>query len=244
MLAAALLAWPDPGLLVAVCVLDFAVLTAVALAARLPVAHAAALPCLAVAYLTAFHLATGHLAVPAPELGRHLLRLAASPGSGSALIALVVGLAAVSEFFVRRGRAIDAMSYVGAAGALALVSLVLVSLGGADEPGRAALACGVYAVAALALNVRWRRDGLAYGGLALVVLATLWGVHQGGLMAAPVRALVVAVESLVLGGLAVIAARTARKDDDTAAVGAFRRAGRASRPTPGATRRPRPRRWR
>jgi hypothetical protein len=216
MLAAVLLAWPEPGLLIAVCALDFAVLTAVALAGRLPVAHAAALPCLAVAYLTAFHLAAGHLAVPPPELGPDLLRLAAAPGSGSALIVLVAAIAVVSEFFVRRSRPIDAFFYVGAAVSLALTSLVLVALGGTKEPGRAALACGAYAVVALALNVRWRRAWLAYGGLALIVLATLWGVHEGGLMTAPVRALVMALESLVLGILAVVAERTTRKDEGTA----------------------------
>ncbi len=225
MLAAVLLAWPEPGLLIAVCALNFAVLTVVAVAGRLPVAHAAALPCLAIAYLTVFHLAGGHLAVPPSVLGRQLLRLAVSPDSGSALIALVVGFAAVSEFFVRRGRTIDAMFYIGTVVTLALASLVLVTLSGTYEPGRAALVCGVYAVVALALNLRWRRAWLAYGGLILGVVATLWGVHEGELITAPMRALIVAVESLVLGGLAVVAYRTTRKDDETGAgKGAYRTA--------------------
>jgi hypothetical protein len=219
MLAAALLAWPEPRLLIAVCALDFAVLTAVALATRLPVGHAAALPCLAVAYLAGFHLVAGHLAVPPPAMAQHLLRLAASPASGVALVALVVGLAAGSELFVRRGRTADAVSYLAAAVALGLVSLAVVFLGGADEAAWAALACGAYAATALALNVRWRRTGLAYGGLALAVLATLWGVHEGGLMAAPLRALAVVAESLLLAGAAVLAYRTHRKDEDGAGAG-------------------------
>jgi hypothetical protein len=224
MLAATLLAWPEPGLLIAVCALDFAVLTAVALMARLPIAHAAATPCLAVASLTGFHLLGGHLDVPLPEMAAHLMRLAASPASGSALAVLVVGMAAASEFFARRGRAPDAVAYLAAAVAVSLVSLVLVFLGGADQPGRAALVCGAYAATALALNLRWRRAWLAYGGLALVVLATLWGVHEGGVIAAPVRALIVAVESLLAACLAVMASRTTRAEGDPTVTGYLRSA--------------------
>src|SRR5262249_35363888 len=47
MLLAVALAWPQPVALLVVCTLDFAVLTAVALRGRLPLAHAAAVPCLA-----------------------------------------------------------------------------------------------------------------------------------------------------------------------------------------------------
>jgi hypothetical protein len=212
MLAAVLLGWPHPETLIAVCVLNAAVLTAVALAYRLPLAHAVALPCLTVAYLTAFHLATGHLDVLEAELGPRLLSQAASPVSGSALIALVVLVAGASELFVRRGRTLDGLFYLGTTGTLALVSLVLVAPGGADEPGRVAITCGAYAATALALNVRWRRAWLAYAGLALVVMATAWGVHEGDFVAPPLRALILAVESLVLGGLAVVSMHTTRRD--------------------------------
>lgn len=227
MLAAALQAWPRPGTLIAVCVLDFAVLSAVALTGRLPLAHAAALPCLAVAYLAGFHLVAGHLDVPGPELGRHLLDLAASPASGTALIALVVLLAGASGLFVRRGREPDAFSYAAGTVALALVSLVLVALGGRDEPGRAALTAGVYAAVALALNLHWRRAWLAYAGLGLIALATLWGIHHGGLLSPALRALVMAAESLVLAGLAVLStqvagARILRRTWDTIPTPAWR----------------------
>src|SRR5205807_6695955 len=64
MLVAVVLAWPAPLTVLLVCALNFTVLTAVAFGSRLPVAHAVALPCLAVGYLTAFHLIAGHLAEP------------------------------------------------------------------------------------------------------------------------------------------------------------------------------------
>src|SRR5205807_8781447 len=61
MLAAGLLAWPSPFLLLLVCILDFAIITYVAFRYELPIAHAAALPCLALLFLVLFHLSDGSL---------------------------------------------------------------------------------------------------------------------------------------------------------------------------------------
>src|SRR5262249_194814 len=61
MLAAGLLAWPSPLALLLVCIFDFATLSYIAFRYELPIAHAAALPCLAVLFLVSFHLTSGAL---------------------------------------------------------------------------------------------------------------------------------------------------------------------------------------
>jgi hypothetical protein len=205
LLAALPLAWPQPATLLAVCLVDFAILTAVAVAFRLPAAHTAALPCLVVAYLTGFHLFLGHLDVSAEALGRELLRQALTPESGSALVALVAGVCVVSELFVRRGRREDGLSYAAAAGVIAGISLLLVCLGGGEEPGRAMLTFECYAAAALVLNLRWQQAWVAYAGLALALAGTLWGLQWARPGPEPLWALVVAAESAALAGLAVVA---------------------------------------
>src|SRR5262249_3526718 len=88
MLGAVALARPQPVGLILGPPLAFAVLTAVAFRYRLPVAHAAALACLAVGYLTTFHLFAGHLTAPREELGRLLWEAAGAPSSGIALVVL------------------------------------------------------------------------------------------------------------------------------------------------------------
>jgi hypothetical protein len=176
MLVAAGLAWPRPPLMLAVGLLDFAVLTAVALKYRVPVAHALALPCLAVAYLTGFHLLTGTLDLAAPPPGDALLSLAASPASGTGLIALVVALAAMSEAFVRLERRLDSLCYAVAAGMAALLSVLLTVPHPVGGAGRTAVVCGAYGALALALNVRWRRQALLITAQLLLALAVLFGV--------------------------------------------------------------------
>src|SRR5262249_50740786 len=138
LLAALAMAWPQPVALVLVCSLDFAVLSALAWRYSLPVAHAAALPCLAVGYLTAYHLLTGGLDVARGELGDRLLHVALSPTSGGALTALAVLLAGSAELLVRIRRQADGLYYAASAGILAVVSLALVAEEGLHDPGRAA----------------------------------------------------------------------------------------------------------
>ena len=75
-LAAVVLAWPRPGALILVGVLNFAVLTLIAFRWQMPLTHAAALSCLAVGYLTACHLVVGHLSdVPPDRLAANIVVL-------------------------------------------------------------------------------------------------------------------------------------------------------------------------
>jgi hypothetical protein len=203
MLAAVVLAWPQPGLVALVCALDFAVLTVVAFRSEPAGAHVPALVCLAIGYLTIVHLLLGDFAGPAAvSLGQALL----SAGSGVALTALVVLLALVSEWLWRSGRHEDATWYALGSAVFGLASLALVTFRPHD-PGVAAVVYGVAAVTALAVNLRWRRPLLGYVGLALVLGATLWGLDGACPGDRSLWALVVAVESLVLAGGGVVLGR-------------------------------------
>jgi hypothetical protein len=177
LLAAVVMAWPQPVALVLVCALDFAVLSALAWRNSLPVAHAAALPCLAVGYLTAYHLLTGGLDVARGELGDRLLHVALTPMSGGALTALAVLLAASAELFVRIRRQADGLYYAASAGILAVVSLALVAEEGLHDPGQAGLVYAICSVSALLANVRWTRAWLTYAGAATSLGAIAYGLH-------------------------------------------------------------------
>jgi len=179
MVAAAVLAWPRPGTMLAVGLLNFAVLTAVALRYRLPAAHALALPSLTVAYLTGFHLLAGHLDLAAPPTGGHLLALATSPASGSALIVLVVAWVTLAEVFARQARRLDALWFLGAAGTAALISVLLTLAHPVADAARPAIACGIYGMLALALHLRWRSPALLGTAQLLLALAVLFGVTWG-----------------------------------------------------------------
>src|SRR5262249_37300629 len=166
LLAAVAMAWPQPVALIAVCALDFAVLAAAAWLFRLPVGHSAALPCLAVGYLSSYHLVGGGLNGARAELGSRLLDLALTPASGGALTALAILLAGSAELFVRLRRRVDAVYYAAGAGILAIASLALVAEEGLREPGRATLVYAACGMGALLANARWKRAWLTVAGAA------------------------------------------------------------------------------
>jgi hypothetical protein len=179
LLAAMAMAWPQPIALVAVCAINFAVLSVVAWRFRLPVAHAAALPCLAVCYLTTFHLLTGGLEVARGELGTQLVRLALTGASGGALIVLAVVLAASAEILVRLRRQLDGIYHAVGAGILAAISLALVSADGLEHAGRAALVYAMCGICGLLANARWGRPLLTYAGAAACCGAIAYGISWG-----------------------------------------------------------------
>jgi hypothetical protein len=174
LLGAVVLAWPQPGPLMAICTIDFLVLTVVAIRGRLPVAHAAALACLTVGYLTAVHFFQGHLDVDRAEAARRLLESLFSAQSGTALVFLVALTGIGAEVLARFGRTTDGAVYFRAGCAQALLSLGLVNWQGLQAPGTAAVIHGVYAAGSLALNLRWRRPAIAYLGLGLLWATTAW----------------------------------------------------------------------
>jgi hypothetical protein len=204
MLAAVPLAWPDTWTTLLVCVLNFVVLTVVAIRLNLPVAHLAALPCMVIAYLTAYHQFIG-LADGALDAQEALLMLT-SKLTGAALVPLVLALALTAELLVRTSYRVHGIYYAFAGSLLALASLLLVNLHGLGDPGRAAFVTGIYAVSGLAANLRWQRREVDFLALALAPLATIWGLEWQWPTFFPIWGPVLASESLVLGAVAVFAA--------------------------------------
>jgi hypothetical protein len=197
MLLAVALAWPLVWILLAVCALNFVVLTYAALRGGLPVAHAAALPCLALGFLLAFHLPAGAGAASGEALLAELL----SARAGTRLAAVVLACAAAGELLARRDRRDHALAYAAGGGLVALVSLALVTWHGLDGPGAAAAVYGIYAAATAAVNLRWRRAWLTYVALGLACAGTLWGLHAGWPGRLPLWSAVLAAEALAFAVL-------------------------------------------
>ncbi|MBY0523648.1 MAG: hypothetical protein K2R98_09615, partial [Gemmataceae bacterium] len=205
MLIAVLLAWPQPSALTLVCLLNFALLTFLAFRCPLPIAHAAALPCLVLGCLTAYHWALGRLPGAGEQLGLQLLQLLFSSQSGVALVLPVVMMGAIAEITARGNRRIHGVYYAIAAGAAAILSLTLVTLQRPSDPASAMLIYGLYGAGSLAMNFRWRRSPVSYVGLGLLVAATLWGME----LACPDRAALWA--SVLAGEALLMALLTARR---------------------------------
>ena len=189
MLAALVLAWPQPGWLIAVGALDAAALAVAAFRWRLPLLHAGAIACAALVYLIVFHLATGAVVLTADraELSAALLRAALSAESGVALAGLLAALAAAAEVLVRLARRRHAFVYLAGAAVTAIAGLVLTTFHGIfghsaaegaavlyPDALRAAILYGVYGAGSLALVARWRRRELSFLGVALLAAAPAW----------------------------------------------------------------------
>ena len=207
MLAALAFAWPAPGWLIAVAVLNAAALVFAAFRWRLPVLHRGAIACAALAYLTVFYLLIGKLPFSAADpYGVDMLGLMIGPRSGTALAGLFLVLAAVSELLARLGRRRHGVIYLGGCGVVAVAGLLLVTdhgfrRGGADAL-RAAILYAVYGAGSLALTARWRRLGLSYLGLALVTPAALWALWWHAHHVGPIWGAVLAIEAFVMAAAA------------------------------------------
>ncbi len=218
MLAAVLAAWPWPPGLIGVAVLNAATLVLAAFRYRMPLAHAGAIACMAIAYLVGFYLAVGDLSLELPaDGGRHLLALLGDARSGTALAGLFALLAVAAEGLARSGHRRHAAQYLGGAAAVALASLALVSVHrlatGAARDLDAMFVFALYGAVSLAMGVRWPRKRFAYLGLGLWVGATLWGLawytdRQFG----PIWAAKLAGQSLVFGLGGAALTRLARRE--------------------------------
>ena len=216
MLAALALAWPAPGWLLGVAVLNAVFLLLAAFRWRFPILHAGVIACTALAYLIAFYLLRGALPIAGGDpYGMKMLRLMVGARSGTALAGLFVVLAAASELLARLGFRRHAAIYLGGSSVVAIAGLLLVTVHGIHSGGadalRAAILYGVYGAGSLALTARWRRLGLSYLGLALFTSAALWALwwqsaeHHVG----PLWGAVLAIEALVMAAVAAVLQRYA-----------------------------------
>ncbi len=221
MLAALVLAWPQPGWLIAVGALDATALAVAAFRWRLPLLHAGAIACEALVYLIVFHLATGAVVLTADrgELSAALLRAALSAQSGVALAGLLAALAATAEVLVRAARRRHAFVYLAGAAVTAVAGLVLTTFHGVfgrpaaegaailyPDALRAAILYGVYGAGSLALVARWRRRELSFLGVALLAAAPAWALwcHSATHHVGPLWAAVLAGEALAMAVAAAV----------------------------------------
>jgi len=159
MLAALGMAWPRPLGVMAVGGFNAAVLVFVAFRYRLPIAHAGAIACAALVYLTGYHVLRDPALLSGEQSGLELLRLAATAESGMALVGLFLVLGAVAELLARRGYREHGEQYVGGCGVVAVVGLLLVTraawIGAGNEALVAMAVYGIYGAGGLVLNVRF-----------------------------------------------------------------------------------------
>ncbi len=198
MLASLVFAWPNAGNMMMVAVINFAALTLVAFAFRLPVAHLAALPCLALAYLLGVLLMLGR----AGNDAQSLLAALFSVTSGKALAVLFVLVLLACEVLSKRARQDDSFYYAMIAAALGGLSLLLVSLHGFGRAGDPQQVAWVYVLLAasafwcgirsgsdleqtppvtrlLPLAIPYRRAFYVYLGWGLTLLALTQFLHFG-----------------------------------------------------------------
>ncbi|MCU1265245.1 MAG: hypothetical protein JWM21_1563 [Acidobacteria bacterium] len=129
-----ILAWPNPASIVPAALLNFAVLTALAVLLELSFAHFVAAICFSLAYVVLFHVLAGH--VPWQNLRIvSLLDVTTSVSSGQALVLLFALFVVTSEWLAAKKRSRDSVSYLFAACAVAITSLLYLTEYGFDVPG-------------------------------------------------------------------------------------------------------------
>ncbi|WP_145057174.1 hypothetical protein [Lignipirellula cremea] len=188
------LAWPRPELLVAVGLVNFLLLSALAVLARLPVLHPAALGCLTFAVLTGLPAASGQLEL-AGTTGAGLVQCLLSGRSGAVLTGLALAVWGAAAVWRRWRRTEDAVQYLATAVGLLAIGLVMaVQAGfraGVQEAGWAAplllLDAGLLLAGGAGLLIDLRRSLPGYGREWRMVLT--WG-GSALLLAALVQGLV------------------------------------------------------
>jgi hypothetical protein len=175
-LAGMVLAWPNPASIVPAAMLNFAIFTALAVFLEMPVAHLLAASCLALAYLVTYHVVTGHISWQNLRV-MSLLDVSLTVASGQAWVGAFVLFVAAAEWLSRRKRERDAEYYLIAAGFIATLSLVLVTLFGKLSGALSGqvyslwIVYGLYALGAFWIAWRRRLVPLAWIGSALLVVA-------------------------------------------------------------------------
>jgi hypothetical protein len=194
-LASIVMAWPQPLLIVAVGIVGAAGLAYLALRHDFPPAHAGAMVSLALAYLAGFYaifdeglrnLQSRALIIQSDTLSKDLLSLAISARSGTALAGLFILFAAISEWFLLRGKKEHGKMYVGGAAAAALVGLILVTahgfVGSHADAVRATVLYAVYGIVCVFLSIRWRQmPFFSYLGWNLLAVAPMWLIRSPAL---------------------------------------------------------------
>ena len=182
-LAGMILAWPNPASIVPAALLNFAILTVLAVVLELPVAHVIAALCFALAYLVTFHVISGNITWENLRV-MSLLEVSVSATSGQALAGAVALFVLASEWLTKKAGlkngtsqegwlAPASQSYLVAASITAVVSLVLVTGFGIGDLDHYSIwiVHGLYALGAFWMA--WRREAVRFAwiGCALFLFA-------------------------------------------------------------------------
>jgi len=176
-LAGMILAWPNPASIVPAALINFAVLTVLAIALELPVAHVIAALCFALAYVVTFHVVSGNITWENLRV-MSLLEVSVSVRSGQALVGAVALFVIASEWLKNRTR----QCYIVAASITAIVSLVLVTGLGIAELDQYSvwIVYGLYALGAFWLAWRDRARQFTWIGSALLLGAFAFNFAPAG----------------------------------------------------------------
>ncbi|MDA1049783.1 MAG: hypothetical protein O3C40_04810 [Planctomycetota bacterium] len=124
-LAAVLLAWPEPPLLIAVGLFSFTALSLLAAIGRLPALHVPALACGSLACLVGFHLLQDSFAGYEANLSRRMVDLFFMGRSSVVLTAIAVVTGGVAGVLFNQARRASALSYLVGCGGIACLSVVI-----------------------------------------------------------------------------------------------------------------------
>ena len=181
MLLAVVLAWPQPDLLIAVGLVNFAALTTLAVTAGMPILHTGAVVSFALASLVGFHLFQGNLSAGEAATGRELLAVILMGRSGIALTLLTAIAAGLATILQRTGHTVHAEGYRWSAASLGAVSLLIAFHAGFWPSGvdrsLATPVFGIYAIVLLAASPSMRHRGVTWVGSALLLVTLLHGLE-------------------------------------------------------------------
>jgi hypothetical protein len=175
-----ILAWPNPASIVPAALCNFALFTAIAVFLDEPRAHAIAAGCLTFAYVVAIHVIVGH--VPWQNLRViSLLQVMGSAGTGQALAIPFVAFALVNEWLRRKAKPRDAFSYLLAACAVAVVSLLFLAaygIGRPADPYYISAIAALYATGAFWFAWRQKSAAFAWAGSLVLFLTSAQVCHS------------------------------------------------------------------
>src|SRR5262249_46374393 len=172
-LSGMILAWPNPTSIVPAALLNFAVLTVLALLLELPLAHLPAALCFALAYVVFYHVITGHVSWQNLRVVS-LLEISDSIGSGQALTHLFLPFVIASTWLAKRKRGNDSLWYLIAACISGVVSLFFLTVYGFNEVGDPHglwISYLFYALGAFFVVQQFRLKGFSWVGSLLLLVS-------------------------------------------------------------------------
>ncbi len=178
MLGSLVLAWPRPDILVAVGIVNTAMLIVLAIVGRLPILHAAAVSSAAIAYVIGFHWLQGNFESLADVTGRQLVSIILMGRTAAALIPGAAIVAGVGAAWWKARRPREAESYWLSAGIVTLVAVFIAAYAGFWSGIDAELATPVLLLAAggVLIGGNLRHDAkLSWLGSGLLLITWIHG---------------------------------------------------------------------